>query len=267
MTRKLAHNVFQMMRGASRPLSLSRLRREGHQQVPVLRYTDLEVLISKAVDDTLTTLGLQLADATVAGLSEEARLRFLGLVRERDQLRETVAALQRGQDELSLNQDSLRSELARAASELVEAQKAPATAATDKELMALIERLGHDLRAIFAGAPGSDRRLTDAALAAVEKALTGYRELLAQRARQEHEAKVVQLQRRIARLERKLMESEDLLVRARMAARVGMPHLVDVAPALRPGDADYAAKRELLDEIFRLNVELQRMVRPAASES
>ncbi len=261
MSRKLAHNVFQLARGASRTLSLSRLRREGHSQVPVLRLTELEALVSRAVDDTLSALGLQLADETVAGLSEEARLRFLGLVKERDALRETVTALERGRDELSRNQDSLRGELMRAETELDDVRQAPATSATDHELMALIETLGRDLRGVLGAAPGADRRLVDEALAVVEQALASYRQLLAARAKQEHEAKVVQLQRRIARLERKLAESEDLLERARAASRGGEPGLLGLAPALRPGDSDYTAKRELLDEIFRLNVELQRIIK------
>jgi hypothetical protein len=36
--------------------------------------------------------------------------------------------------------------------------------------------------------------------------------------------------------------------------------LYDPGRALAPGDADYEHKRELLDEVFKLNVELRRLL-------
>lgn len=257
MSFKLARNVFEVLRSSARTKSLDQLRREGHRHVPVLKYSDLEKLMATAVDDTLARLGLELSEQQVSGLNEEARLRFLVLLKERAELKETLAGLQRQGDRLEATSEGVKAEIERTESELADQEQAPAPA--DEELLALRARLHEDLRRILSG-QGLEPALAERAVAAVDEAIENYRILVAARARREQEARVEQLHRRLHRLRRKLEESQALLARARAAAAAGTPELFELGPALQPGDLDYEHKRGLLDEIFKLNVELRSMI-------
>ena len=263
MSFKLARNVFEVLRGSARTKSLDQLRREGHQHVPVLRFSDLEALMAAAVDDTLTRLGLELSDAQTTGLNDEARLRFLALLRERQQLKDPLANLQREGAKLEGTTEGVRAEIERAQAELVEEEEHVAPAeGTDTELDALRARLRESITAMLATVPGADPDLPTRMMEAVDAAVENYRILVAARSRREQEARVEQLQRRLQRLRHKLEESEILLAKARAAAQAqgGIIPNFDPGNALQPGDSDYQQKKALLDEVFKLNVELRKMI-------
>jgi hypothetical protein len=262
MSFKLARNVFEVLRGSARTKSLDQLRREGHQHVPVLRFSDLEALMAAAVDDTLTRLGLDLADNQVSGLNDEARLRFLALLRERQQLKDTLAGLQREGAKLEGTTEGVRAEIERAQAELVEEEHVAPAEGTDTELEALRARLQEAITTMLAGVAGADPDLPARMMAAVDAAVENYRILVAARSRREQEARVEQLQRRLHRLRHKLEESEILLAKARAAATAqgGIIPNFDPGNALQPGDTDYQQKKALLDEVFKLNVELRKMI-------
>jgi hypothetical protein len=259
MSFRLARNVFELLRGTARPQTLDRLRREGHKRVPVLRFSELEALMQASVADTLTRLGLELSDEKVQGLNDEARLRFLALLTERAELKETLAGLQRQGDRLEASTEGVRAEIERAETELAVQEEETPEATPDEELNAFHARLRTELTAVLSG-PGLDPGLTERALAAVDTAVENYRILVTSRVRREAEARIEQLHRRLQRLRRKLEESQALLARARAAGAGGVPELFELGPALQPGDLDYAHKRGLLDEVFKLNVELRRMI-------
>lgn len=258
MSFRLARDVFEVLRGSARTKSLDQLRREGHRNVPVLKFSELEALLGATVEDALKRFGLELSEQQVQGLNEEARLRFLALLRERQTLRDTLEGLQRQGDKLEATTEGVRAEIERTESELVEEQGEPTGA--DAELEEFRNRLRRSLDAVIASVPGADPALAARLAAAVDDAIENYRILIAARTRREQEARVEQLQRRLHRLRRKLEESELLLARARQAGEAGMPVLFDPGRALAPGDADYEQKRELLDEVFKLNVELRRLL-------
>jgi hypothetical protein len=264
MSRKLAFNVIHLLRGAARQESLTRLRREGHRSVSVLRSSDIEALLATAVDETLKALGLELQADSIKGLNEEARLRFVKLVKERDDLAATLQSLKTQETQLTVQQGSLRSELQRAETELTSEQDT-GEAVLDHELGQLRAQLTEKLGKLLADR-GADPALTGEVLAVIEAAIENYRVLVAARVRREQNARILQLQRRIEKLRHRLEESDLLLARARAAAADGVPFLTDIGRPLQPGDPGYQHKRELLEEIFKLNVELQRIIAtPAAS--
>src|SRR4249920_7680 len=108
MSFRLARDVFEVLRGSARTKSLDQLRREGHNNVPVLKFSELEALLSATVEDALKRLGLELSDHHVQGLNEEARLRFLALLRERQTLQDTLEGLQRQGDKLEATAEGVR---------------------------------------------------------------------------------------------------------------------------------------------------------------
>jgi hypothetical protein len=258
MSRKLAFNVIHLLRGAARQESLERLKREGHRSVSVLRSSDIETLLAAAVDETLMALGLELQAESIKGLNEEARLRFVKLVKERDDLAATLEALKTQETQLTVQQGSLRSELQRAETELV-TERDTGSATVEQELGQLRAQIGEKLAKLLAER-GADPTLTTEVLAVIDAAIENYRVLVSARVRREQNARITQLQRRIEKLRRKLEESDLLLARARAASADGMPFLADIGRPLQPGDPGYAQKRELLEEIFKLNVELQRII-------
>ena len=258
MSFRLARDVFEVLRGSARTKSLEQLRREGHRNVPVLKFSELEALLSATVEDALQRLGLDLSENQVQGLNEEARMRFLALLRERQTLRETLEGLQRQGDRLEVTAEGVRAEIERAETELHAQQSEPG--GSDAELEQFRARLRQSLDAALAGVAGAGPELSARLAAIVDEAVENYRILVAARSRREQEARVQQLERRLQRLRRKLEESEVLLARARQAGAAGVPILFDPGHALAPGDIDYEQKRVLLDEVFNLNKELRRLL-------
>ncbi len=258
MSRKLTFNVIHLLRGAARQESLERLKREGHRSVSVLRASDIETLLATAVDETLHALGLELQADSIKGLNEEARLRFMQLVKERDDLAATLESLRSQEVQLTTAQGSLRNELQRAESELSTEQVA-GSSTMEQELSQLRAQLTEHLTGLLTGHEVAPALIAEL-LALVETDLENYRVLVAARVRREQNARITQLQRRIEKLRRKLEESDLLLARARAAGAEGLPFLADIGRPLQPGDPGYQHKRELLEEIFKLNVELQRII-------
>ena len=95
----------------------------------------------------------------------------------------------------------------------------------------------------------------------MQAALEDHVHMLNQQAADAQQSNLTQLQRRIAKLKRKLEETEDMLERARASGvePEGI-HGEPVDPGVKRGDPDFGMKKELLGEIFRLNVELRQML-------
>jgi len=260
MSRNLARDLYHMMRGASRTASLGALKRKGHTRVPVLRYRDVEDLIERAVENTLGRLGIDLSEEDLHGLSDDARIEFLALIRERDTLKDTVEGLLAQQGELEQHQLTIRDRLEAAKVELEHEEEAETGALDD--LDALRVNLGERLTELLSR-DGIPEGIAEKAVAMVDKAVREQRELAAERARSEHAGRLELLQRRIDKLSRKLGETEAMLTRARAASGDDefLEDEEDMGPAgLANADPQFEQKKAVLEEIFRLNVELRSMM-------
>ena len=257
MSSHLARNLYHLMRRSARRTSVDKLRRHGHKTVSVINFRDIEELIETSVENTLKRKGLRLDGPDV---HEEVRLEFLALMRERDILRETVDSLLAEQDELKRNRERLENALQDTAHALqTEQAAAPEQQVEAVGLIELEGKVVQDLRGILAGI---DPSLSEQAVTLVARAIEEQREQAVERARADHEGRVDSLQRRMAKLKKKLAETEDMLGRARVAGAVpeaipGMP----VDAGLKSEDPNFSQKKELLGEIFRLNVELREMLK------
>lgn len=259
MSRNLAQDLYHLMRGASRTASLGSLRRKGHNRVPVLRFRDVEALIERAVENTLGRLGIDLTEDDLAGLSDDARLEFLALIRERDTLKQTVEGLLAQQGELEQHQVTIRDRLAAAKDELAR-EAADETPGDDLDTLRV--RLGERLTELLSR-DGIPEGVAEKAVAMVDKAVREQRELAAERARSEHAGRLELLQRRIDKLSRKLGETEAMLSKARAASGAELYDVdeEDMGPAgLASADPQFEQKKAVLEEIFRLNVELRSMM-------
>lgn len=256
MSRHLARNLYHLMRRAARRTPVDRLQKRGHKTVSVLNFRDVEKLIERAIDGSLRRRGINLDDPSIR---DEVRLEFMALLRERDNLSDTVEELLREQETLRENRERLAEQISVVTSEYEEVQAEPVeTDTTDFDrLQATMEARLREL--LENGSVPAD--LADQALALVRESIEEQRQLIVTRAQAEHASRLHDLEVRISKLKRKLGETEEMLARARaQSLREAIPG-EEVDPGLKFGDPNYETKQELLTEIFKLNVELQDMLK------
>jgi len=255
MTMQLARNLFHLMRGASRRTTLEGLKKRGHRNVAVLDFRDVQALISRSIENTLQRRGLKLDDSK---LQDEVRHEFLSLMRERDALQSTVDALLREKNELGINRAQLEQEITRTTAEYEQIQHQPAVEEVP-ELKQLMDKLEASLRTTLGGA-GVDAGTIDRTVGLVSQAFSEHQELVNTRVREAQDGRLDQLQRRIGKLKRKLEETEEMLARARAAGAALSIEGEPIVAGVKGDDPNAKTKRELLGEIFRLNVELRQML-------
>lgn len=262
MSNPLTRSLYHLMRGASRPTSLTRLKQRGHKRVPILRYRDIEALIDTSVENTLRKLGIELSDSDIKGLGAEARVEFLALIHERDALRETVDELVAQQEQLEANRDALKERMSATREQLDESQAT--VDELDEDLSSLEGRIAASLRALLSDETTPRDQLAPRAIELVRAAFDEQRDDVAARTRAEQAERVELLQRRLSKLNKKLEESEAMLARARAAAADATDEdldEIDMGPAgLKDADPQFQKKKQVLEEIFKLNVELKSMM-------
>lgn len=254
MSRSLARNIYHLMRGAARRTTVDELRKQGRKTVSVLNFRDVQDLIEKAVENTLKRRGIKMDGK---GIHEEVRLEFLALMRERDLLQKTVEDLLHEKERLAENREKLDRALTAAAAEYKTAERAGVDNEANEELERLSERVLAELAGLLAASPAA---IQSQAGELVGKAFAELRATTQARAQAAHQERLTRIDRRMARLKHKLTETEEMLARARSEtgaeAVAGMP----VEPGLDLADPAFSTKKELLSEIFKLNVELREML-------
>jgi len=256
MTRTLARNLYHMLRGAAQKTTVDGLKKRGHRTVSVLNFRDVQQMIGRAIENTLQRRGLSLDRADI---QDEVRHEFLSLMTERDALQNTVDSLLREKGELAENHQALASELNKATEEYETAQGS-ATGAVPEHVARLMQRITAEVSGTQ-NAAGVNAQLTSKTLSLVQAALEDHAHMLDRETRDGQATNLQQLQRRIEKLKRKLQETENMLKRARTSGMdsdgiVGEP----LVPGVKQGDPDFQMKKELLGEIFKLNVELRQML-------
>ncbi|MBI1851519.1 MAG: hypothetical protein HYR85_14355 [Planctomycetes bacterium] len=273
MSRNLVSNLIQAIRNGAYHTALKNLERQGYRTVTVLPAQKLDEIVSKAIELTLKEYGLPLDPEAVRGLSNDAKVAFVKLVRERDSLRETNEALERERVSLARNENHLRAEIEQAQRLLSEQQQ-------------------HGLPEAPVEPSGFEEKLRDAALARVEETLRrlgrsadpkvvseigGLSNEIAsiagrlldnansenlETARRRHEERVNLLERRIKKLQTSLGETEAMLQKLQKAntEEKGVASVYREPQGLSQADDRFEQKRHLLAEIFKLNVELRQII-------
>jgi chaperonin cofactor prefoldin len=280
MSRNLVSNLIQAIRSGAYHTPLKNLERQGYRTVTVLPAQKLDEIVSKAIELTLKEYGLPLDPEAVRGLSNDAKVAFVKLVRERDALRQTNEALERERESLGRNENHLRAEIEQAQRLLAEQKQhglpeVPVEASGFEETLrtAALARVEEALRRLGRNA---DPRVTSeiGALSNEIAAIAG--RLLDQannenveEARRRHEERVNLLERRIRKLQTSLSDTESMLQRLQQAANEdkGVASIYREPQGLAPSDDRFEQKRHLLAEIFKLNVELRQIIEEQDSSS
>jgi hypothetical protein len=253
-----------MFRENSDVVPVSRLKRQGVQAVTVLDWKRIESLIGRAIDQVFAARGDRLAPAALANVNREVREAFMRLLHERDALEDSAAQLERQKRELQDNLARLRDELRRSSGELADELKAHQDAsAVGADGAALAARFEAEVRDLLAALGTPDAG--SAAARVRERAADLLREGHAAALREVQQARgerIDNLERRVAKLRSALTDSESLVERLR-TTKVGDPGLASVYRTVQGLDKNTigAAERQgLLDELFKLNVELRDMI-------
>jgi len=249
----------------ARPTTPGELAARGVERVHAVSLSRVAALLEKAVNRTLIRRTLEGAPDDALSLSSAAREEFVRLARggpgtdEGDVRERASGALAR-----------LRGELTRRRAALAREAQVSHTVHDLREAAAIDERL----RAVFArhAANGPVPLALEREVLAVVGAALDEVQARARDARQrEHRRELELMERRMAKLQALLAESESELARTRAlgAGDVGMASVYDRVQGLAPGDPQRERKGALMAALFAANLELssRRPGGPAAASA
>jgi phage shock protein A len=267
----LADSVFRLFRENSDVVPLKRLEKRGVKNVTVLDWNRVQALIEKAVDEALAKRGVDLAPHVLQNVHRDAKEAFHRLVAERDRLEETTRTLAQEKDDLARNVEALKSEILRSQQELAterdRAVRFEEVVVEGAQLDHAMVRLEARVRELIGDGQTGDLA---AKVAAVARSLLDEEKKNAfDEAAAEQRRKVEQLERRLAKLQRALTDSESVIETLK-SAKTGDPGIESVyksVQGLDRNDSRAEQKRGLLDQVFRLNLELREVMGERAASS
>lgn len=267
MILSLADSLFRMFRENSDVVPVSRLKKQGHRSVTVLDWDRIQALIEKAVEQALARRGVDLSPQALDSVSQEAREAFVRLVEQRDTYRESARSLEVERTELLANVQRLRQEMESSKGALAVEREREVTVdevVVGADGMASFHaRLEAEMRRLMAdGAPGD---LAARAAQLARRLLDEEREKAVLTAKDEQQHKIEQLERRIGKLSASLDDSTSLVRRLRETKESpeGIESIYREVQGLDPNESNAPEKRGLLEEIFKLNVELRDVIQGA----
>ncbi|MBI4878168.1 MAG: hypothetical protein HY812_00700 [Planctomycetes bacterium] len=267
----LASSLFRLFREHSDVVPVSRLRKQGVRSVTVLDWERVERLLARAVEQALERHGADLSPQALATINQEAREAFARLVEQRDSFRDSARSLEQEKSQLLANLMLLRGEIESSSGALARERRRTVSldevAVGARGMQEYGRRLEEEVRALLAGEGGAGGSgATAGSIAAIARRLLDEergRALDSARAEQRH--RVLQLERRVDKLTRTLAETESLVDRLQRmkAGDPGIESIYREVQGLDAADPRAAEKRSLLDEIFKLNMELRAVIQDA----
>jgi DNA anti-recombination protein RmuC len=256
---ELRNNLRDALRKLSYNTSVDQLRRRGVRRVNVLGLDRVVSLVEEAVYRSLRNRLMGLDRKQVA---DETKAEFLRLMRtnqklskDREQLREVTE--RSGEEVVHLRQELaqqrklLREKLERAARRRVDGAESD-----DSEIIARVKEL---FRKVFAGRDADPERMQAHLLKTVLEVVHVERQSAIEAREELHNREVDLLQRRIAKVNQALGDTERQLsetVRGGATAD-GVASMYREVQGLSPSDTAYRRKKDLVAEIFRANLALQ----------
>ncbi|MBL8767758.1 MAG: hypothetical protein JNL94_10355 [Planctomycetes bacterium] len=263
----LANSLFRLFREHSDVVSVDKLKKDGVRSVTVLDWSRIDQLIAKAVDDALKKRGVELPPDALASVNQQAREAFARLLEQRDQWRDSAQTLEQQKSELEANLHRLVAELDTARSQLTREKTHRVTAAdvavSRAQMDSFAVRLKDGLVDLFKDAPaGGSPELARAAAELAERLLADEKARALTAAKQDQDARIDLLERRIAKLNGMLESSDRLVERLKSAKSIdpGIESEFREVQGLSAADTNAGAKRGLLEQIFKLNVELREAI-------
>lgn len=265
MNRDLSDNILRVMRERVKATSLKDLKKRGLTNVTLLDLRNLDSLIREAVGRTLLQQGVKLSTSEMKTQSDRVRKEFFKILRQKDSLEASKRSLEEEMEELRLNFQRLgakveadRTLLAREEERAVEDEGITFSVSRMAQLESNLRVRFKDL---FRGT-AVDKALTNQVVATALDLFEAERSAAFQEARSEQEQRVLLLKRRLAKLNAKLEETEDVLASIEAARESGdeIPATFrDMTDLLKSNEKYAEERREALKKMFELNLELKKL--------
>ncbi|MBU0755060.1 MAG: hypothetical protein KJ645_07950 [Planctomycetes bacterium] len=235
------------------------------KNVSVLNLKNLKELIQDAVSNTLSDFGITLSQEELQQINDRAREEFLRVLTDRDDLKASMKNMESElanlrdnflslRTELEVNQRLLKTEEER----VFEKSDAPLSSETMDNIEETLMARWDELMAKH----HADGNLKDEAIRFTLNLIEEEREKAVIEAKDSQATRVYNLKRRIAKLNSKLKETEDLLDRVRSESHTdnGVASEFKGVQGLNDEALYHEEKEALLKEIFSLNMDLKRLM-------
>lgn len=240
--------------------SLDNLKKQGVQQVNVLGIDRIIALIEAAVHRSLKS---RLVGVEREAVADATKAEFLRLLRTNEDLQRQKTEIERQKELVEEEVDQLRRDLSaqQRALELKLEEGALALAARYEGENAAIAAKVHDvLRALAATGGASIVDVEERVMALVMDIVTVERQSADEARKALHDREVDTLQRRIKKLNESLDQTEKRLqaVAAMKSLDAGISSIYREVQGVDPADTQAGKKKELMAEIFKANLRLQK---------
>lgn len=249
---ELNQALSEAIREFGSPTTPHELERRGVHRVRSISMAQISAMIEKAVNRTILERTLGGAQGDLAQLVDHAQVGLLGLLKGVEEVEASRGAIHESRNELMSELEEMRRE--RTHSLVLEpvAPNDPTVLKMKAAIRASFEKLG-------VSTPQSsaiEQELEERALVLLEEARR--RAAAAQiRVRDDH---IEQLERRITKLVQSLEETEKILNRVAAMKNIdlGVASLFRVVQGLAQDEPNREMKRQLMETIFKANVEFQQ---------
>lgn len=240
--------------------SIDSLKKKGVEKVNVLGLDRITALIEAAVHKSLKS---RLVGVEREAIADATKAEFLRLLRTNEDLQRQKSEIERQRERAEEEIDALRRELAQQQQALevrLEQDRLALTTRYGAENERIARKVADVVQALASGGAASASSFEQRVMELVMDVVSGEREAAetARAALQDRE--VDTLQRRIRKLSDTLSATEQRLqqVAALKAVDGGISSVYREVQGLATGDLQAGKKKELMGEIFRANLELQK---------
>ncbi len=234
------------------PTTPHELERRGVQRVRSISMAQISAMIEKAVNRTILERTLGGAQGDLAQLVDHAQVGLLGLLKGVEEVEASRGAIHESRNELMSELAQMRQERTNA----LHLEPAGPSDPTVLKMKALIRASFGKLGVATPETAAIESELEERALVLLEEARR--RAAAAQiRQRDDH---IDQLERRITKLVQSLEQTEQILnrVAAMKNIDIGVASLFRVVQGLAQDEPNREMKRQLMETIFKANVEFQQ---------
>lgn len=246
------------LRELGRPTTPEDLRRRGVKRVRAVGMREVSLLIERAVNRTLVERTLAVPHAVVEKLVHDAQAEFMKQLQGLTDLADSRELVERHKREWRQSLAELRKRVAERRGFIEQRAQAPVDSSAEREFAALAARE-------LSGEPDARRRnawvevLTALHVRGLSQAVEDLR--------REHDAELVQIERRLEKLVASLEGAELALERAAStrAADLGIESIYKSVQGLPASDRARELKSALMASIFEANLELRRQSGQAPS--
>ena len=262
----LTRSLARIFRDGASVTSVASLRKEGYRNVSVLRLSHLEELVGAAIEKVIT----EVTSDPEAGrrMARDAQVELLRMLGERDAIARATEDLRREQRSLERNVGQLHSALDDARGQLqnqLAARGEEALGELHRKLDDKLDEVFHPVLEDHVEEPVVGRALQELRGPLEDAMLALLGTALAERpVEPEAEAAQVELlERRIRKLNASLDEANGMMARLRDerdGEEAGVSSIYNEVQGLRGHEERYEERRKLMQEIFRLNLDLKKEI-------